>query len=438
MSKTLINLRDKLSENIGDYLHSTVTTALAASTNLVDTTLNKYTNSDNYFDRWYALITSENNDGENRRVDSYTDSTNTAVVYGGNFTSDVAALATYELHRFNPDNKTRAINKASRDLYPWLFRSLTDYTLCSNNSLPNGHFEDWASASYPDKYSVTNATASASTTAGTYRGGTTSAKVTASAANGYMSVSSNAYGQLLNLQDKTVTFKAWAYPETADDATLVIYTVQADGTEQTLTSTTSCPAGKWTLLELEDQQLNDNLSEIQFRFKVATNAKYVYFDNARGTGVSVYDYLLPTDFAEGKLLNVSIQMDSNMEDGCDDIRYGRYFPVFDWGIRTDGANKWLVLDRAYGDSLSFQLQGYAQLDDNLSADTDTVTIDDPYTNMLVAQSIVCLYEIESGGASIDSKGAYYNEMLFWMGQVNGYKKRLSMTMPTMQATRSAR
>ena len=35
MSKTLANLRDRLSENIGDYLHSTVTTALNADNSLL-------------------------------------------------------------------------------------------------------------------------------------------------------------------------------------------------------------------------------------------------------------------------------------------------------------------------------------------------------------------------------------------------------------------
>ena len=52
-------------------------------------------------------------------------------------------------------------------------------------------------SSYPDKYGVTNATAAATTTAGLYRGGAKSAKVTASAADGYMSINSNDYPELL-------------------------------------------------------------------------------------------------------------------------------------------------------------------------------------------------------------------------------------------------
>lgn len=253
-----------------------------------------------------------------------------------------------------------------------------------------------------------------------------------------MSISSNDYGSLLNLQDQTIDFKAWVYPEVANDASLVIYTVQADGTAQTLTSTTSCPAGKWTLLKLETQQLNDNLSEIQFRFKIATNGKYAYFDNSRVTGGRVYEYMLPTDFAEGKLLNVSYQVSKNMDDGCDDVNYGRFFPLMDWELKYDGAETYLCVPIDMVKGMTIQLQGYCQLEDDLSSDTDTVTIEDPYTNMLVAQSIVCLYEIESGGASIDSKGAYYNEMMFWLAQVGSYKKRLTMSTPIMQAVRSAR
>lgn len=434
MSKTLANLRDTLSEGIEDYLHSTVTTALAASTSIVDTALANVTGgtTTDYFLKWWALITSENNAGQNRIVSAYNTTSKTLTVQGNNFTSDGADLATYELHRFNPAEKTRVINQAAKELYSTLFRHLRDRTLVGGNPLPGSHFDWWTSASALKFYSTSNATLAQTSTAGLTWGGIYSAKVTVSAANGYMYISSNSYPRLLDLMGKTISFHCYAYPEVADDAFIEIYTIQADGTTQTLTSTTACPAGKWTLLTLEDQTLNDDLSEVQFRFKVATNSKYAYFDAAWVSGSDTYELMLPELFQDGILSQVRYQVTGHSDEIADDIGWETpYELIWGWKVRDDNTYKYLVLPSLYSER-RLELIGYCPLENTLSSDTDTMTIDDPYTQLLIACATMLLYEHKRSLPSLDSTELYNSEFNRWFGRTEELKRRLRMAKPAFQ------
>lgn len=419
MSKTLAEVRARLSQNIGDYISEAVTTPLTTSTSVVSTNFAKYTTVDNYFKRWWCLITSYANIGSNRRITNYNTLTNTATVSGLPFLSDGANLATVELHRYNPDNYTRAINQAARELYPHLYKSIDwNDTLILGNHLPNSHFEDWTLSTVPDKYALSNITAAKTTTAGLFRGGTASAKVTATSVGGYLYCSGwTTYAPLLDLQGRTVTFRAWAYPEVANDATIEIYTVQADGTTQTLTSETNCPAGKWTLLELEDQTLNDNLVDVQFRFKVATSGKYVYFDNARVIA-SACEYLLPKDFQKGRLDRVYIQMTGNAEYLCDDVStvVSQVSPVFGYSTHTDGM--YLRLPICYKEH-KIILVGSAPLEDDLSSETDTITIDD--LQLLCAYAAYKLFEMEMQPPASDDMAVLAEMSRYWRGQAEALK-----------------
>ena len=304
------------------------------------------------------------------------------------------------MYRYNRATKVKAINESIREIFPALHRRVDDRTLITGNMLPNAHFERWDSSSYPYKYSLSNATAAETTTAGLIRGGASSAKVTASAANGYMYITSNDYPRLLDMMNKTVTFKCWAYPEVADDAYLVIYTVQADGTAQTLTSTTTCPAGKWTLLTLESQAINDDIVEIQFRFKVATNAKYVYFDNARVIADNQYEYMLPELLQNGDVLQVYVQCSSDADDACDTLQPREWQRAYGYSVIDNNTDRYLRFADLQTQLRQIRIIGMSPLE-SLTSPTDTVSIDGNQVNLLVAYAKYKLWSMSEGQVASD-------------------------------------
>ena len=242
---TLETIEQRLSEQTGDYLQVICTTAIAAGVSVISTHLTSYDGGrDDYFIDWWVYITDKANATVQRQVSDYATATGTLTVRGANLTNDVANLATIRLHRYNRDLYVNAINDAIRETFPVFHKSHDIMELVTGNILPNSHFRDWTATTAPDKYSMqdANITAVASTTAGTTWGGSKSMKATTGAggAGKYVYISSNTYPRLLDLMGQTVSFYCWAQPDDADDATIEIYTIKADGTTtQTLTSSTA-------------------------------------------------------------------------------------------------------------------------------------------------------------------------------------------------------
>ena len=430
MSTTLATIEQRLSELIGDYISMAVTTAIAANTSIVSTNLAQYDGgADDYFKPWFAYITDKANAGVERQVSAYTSSTGTLTVRGANLTTDGANLATVRLGRYPRSNKVKAINRAIEEIYPALHKKIDNQTLVGGNWLPNAHFEDWVLTTSPDKYSLSNCTAAKTSTAGLHRGGAYSSKVTATSADGYMVISSDDFPRLLDLMNETIDFKCWAYPEVQDDAFLTIYTLKADGTAQTLNSTTTCPATKWTLLELEDQTINDDIVKIEFRFRVHTNAKYAYFDDARVSGVSLTEYLLPTSLKKGAIQQIYIQTGSHAEDPCDDIHATLWARVWMWDVIDDGTDKWLVIPQGYTTLGRIRLIGSSPLD-NLSADTDTVNLDEGgRLNMLYNYAAFKLFEMEGKPFNMEAQGQRVDESDFY-GKYMRLRRLHAMTTPS--------
>ncbi len=388
MSTTLLTLVQRLSENIGDWLEVDTTTNITTNTSIVSTALNAYDNGvDDFFNNWWVYITEGNNITVERQISDYATSTGTLTVRGANLSAESGAV-TIDLSRYPHSDKVKALNRGIEEVYPSIKRNIDDKTLIAGNWLPNSHFEDWASSSYPDKYGVTNCTAAATTTSGLHRGGVSSCKVTASAADGYMYISSNDYPKLLDLAGLTVDFSSWAYPEVADDAFLTIYTQKADGTEQTLNSTTTCPATKWSQLKLDSQAINDDIQLIQIRFRVHTNAKYTYFDDARVTTSDGCEIRLPTSLRKGTVSRVFIQ---NTGDADDEINPSSYTEYFGWDVIEDDTDKYLSIP--FTSSQRIRIFGDSPLE-SLSSVTDTISLD--------------------AGGTLDSLVAYASYWLFKM------------------------
>lgn len=427
MSTTLLQMEQLVSEAIGDYLEFDTTTNIGAGTSVISTTLQSYDGGQNdYFNDWWVYITEGNNIAVLRQVSDYATASGTLTVRGANLAAEAGAV-TCRLHRFNRDSKKRAINRALDKLYPTLHKRIDNMSLITGQHLPDNEFDSWSSSTALTWYTTSNVTLARTTTAGLARRGAYCAKATASAGNGYFYVTSNSFPRLLDLMEQTVTFKCWVYPEVADDAWIQIYTVQADGTAQTLTSTTTCPAGKYTLLELEDQTLNDDLVEVQFRFGITTNAKYAYFCSPRVIANELHEYLLPDPFQDGHVSQCLVQMTGFADDMCDDL-HPRFWDEQEFRVRDDGTYKYIYLSDLNTTERRVRLYGYTPFD-NYSADTDTIPLEGVRLNLIVAQSAINLYEMEQGPVSSQDKGRYAYEIGRWRDEFRRIVPHLTMTRP---------
>lgn len=408
---TELQLDTMLLQSIGPhYIRHPVTTAINADALVVSTHLTNYRNTVDYFNDWWIFFDDQANEGVSRQILD-DDGSNTLTVRGAVLSDDGANLANFRLSPYSWEQRTRAIIEAIDEIYPHLYRELDIMALVTGNVLPNSHFENWAVSTFPDKYTVTNAAAVQETTAGLIRGAKSSAKVTASAGNGYMSISSDDYPRLLDLMGQTVDFKCWASPEEADDATIQIITTQADGTTQTLSSTTAAPAAAFTALVLENQVLNSDLVTVEIRFRVTTNGKFVYFDDARLFGQNRFEYLLPTDFDSGSLAEVWIQTrgalrDATNTDASDELQVRHWERIWGWQIMEDGTDRHLRLPALFTQQRRVRLIGTGTLE-ALSQDTPdgTISLDGRRLNLLIAFAKYKLYTIVPGiPASEDISG----------------------------------
>ncbi|MBU2177787.1 MAG: hypothetical protein KJ556_22055, partial [Gammaproteobacteria bacterium] len=344
-------LDQRLSETIGDWLETDVTTVLTSSTSILSTNLNAYDDGrDDRFNNWYAYITEYNNAGQDRKIYDYNTASGECLIRGAKLISDGTDLATVRISKYSWTAKQSAINDAIRQLGKVVFDEVDDRTLVTGNILPNSSFEDWVISSTPSFYVSSSGDFSQTTTAGYYRGarGTTSLKFTTSAANGEFYITSNDYPRLLDIMNKTVSVYAQALPEVSGDPVLVISTTSNDGTTtQGISSSTNCAAGVYTLVKLEDQLLNDDLSEVKIKFRGKTNAKYIYWDNARLIGRNNQEFLLPEKLQDGTIEQVYMQTDGYSDETADDLMPRDWAQVWGATYFDDGTYKFIRLPSLY-------------------------------------------------------------------------------------------
>ena len=394
--------------------------------------MNQYDGAQNGFgdDILWLYIDGTTNAGVLRRVGStsYAKTSGTMYVYGANLVAETASRTCY-LSRFNRDNYIRAINRAIEQVPFFIPRD--DLTLVTGNVLPDGHFEWWTSATALKFYSASSITLAKTTTAGLYRGqrGTTSMKCTASAANGYVYLHSDSWPNLLDIMGKTVSFYAWALPQTATDAKIEIRTKQADDTTQTLTSDTANPAGEFSLLKLENQSINDDLTEVEVRWYVVTDTKYVYYDDSILVGQQLRDYLLPTNLQSGHVSQAHIQTTGYSDKICYDI-HPRYWDKQQFRVHGDINNTYQYLHLNMNSNYRrIRLIGSSPLS-TLSADTDTVEVDGDKLNLITTKAAEILYRLEQGPVSSEDKGIYRSEIAMWEREYLKLLPSLMMSRPS--------
>jgi len=393
-TKTLLEIDQLLLEAISDFISVATTTNITTDNFIISTNLNAYDMSrDDFFNNWHVYLNTTNNPDVDRPVKDYTASTGKLEIYGAALAAESAAI-TIRLSRYSWADRKNAIKRAIEEIYPAVYLPLESRELITGNILPPFN---WTSATALAKYTGTNVSQAKTTPPSQYvRRGDTSVKLTASAANGYLSIHSDDYPRLLDLQDKSVTLKCWALPEVANDAKIEIRTKQTNGTAQILTSTTTNPAGEFSLLKLEDQDLNDDLVEVKIRLYVTTNAKYVYYDPPRLTGRNILEYILPTDFQAGMIDEVHIQTSGKSDDPCDDIHPIYWSEIRGWEIINDGTDKWLQLPYVHSNKYQLRLIGTKKLE-SLSADTNTISLDrEERVNILIAYAAYRLFKMIKG------------------------------------------
>jgi hypothetical protein len=408
---TFLELQQALQEACNDFIEVDTTTNLTTNNSIVSTTLKQYDDGANgHFDGWWAYITEGNNLGVERKTGlpgttTYATATGTLTILGAALSAETAAM-TIRLTRYEPRLYRNAIIEAIKELYPTVHKPVDDISLISGNILPDGSFESWSSTSALNFYTASNITLARTNTVGYIRGqkGSYSMKCTASADSGYVYISSDSYPQLLDLMGRSVSFYSWALPEVADDAFIEIYTLQADGTAQTLTSTTTCPAGYWTKLELVDQTLNDDLVKVEIRWKVKTNSKYSYFDDAYVNGMDLDEYYLPDVFIDGEVSQVWLQDSGYSDESFYDLQpfmNENNGSLIRHHIISDGTYQYLKLDEYPFSGYRMRLLGSTPLEIPTTT-TSTVTLDDRRSPLLVAKARMLFWERSALPLTVDA------------------------------------
>ena len=426
MSTTLAGLREKLSRRMGYYLEGTTTSdGAAGGTTFINSGLADKAND--YFNDWYAKITSGTYTGQVRRISDFVQSTGTVTLYVA-FGGQILSGITYELHRTNPDDKDTLIKEALRQIYPDLYKPVIDESLISGNWLRDGDFEDWSAAAAL-RYYTENSSITLAQETSIKLFGTKSAKMTSGGANAYRGQTASDTPGLLDLGGYEVTFKAWCYCATASHARLEIYTVDKDGTAQQVQSDYHPGDSRWHILT-KTLTLNDDLRTIAFRFRGDVNAAIAYWDYARVTGIYLYSYLLQPTIE--RLDQVWLQAEANMEtdeDPCDDR--DEIYPfneLLGWRLQDDGTNRILRIPYAHETERKLRLIGTTFLSQP-TADSGTTEIDEPETDVVVAYVASMIHTQQLGTLPADELGRAQPLAAFWQGEYERLKRKHRMISP---------
>jgi hypothetical protein len=296
-TKTGQELLTGLGEFIDDD-HSSTTTGAgnAAGTSLTDTSQSDF-GERAMVDGWIR-ITSGTNDGEVRRV-TVNDGSATITVAPA-FTAQVATSVTYEFHRWNPDAKLKALDRARFSGFPYISTVVEDATQIGDNynrkfsfagTLKSGPYTCWQELELgtthtwnvlknPRGTSLTGWDLSgAGATATLYQGGdydriipkytTVCTRITVpiTTAVSYSQLASQFTSlTVTNAAGRKVTFGKWIYAKLADRVTLMI-------TDDAGTSSSVAHQGRgWEYLEVSRDVDGDNSATLTVSTEISSGA----------------------------------------------------------------------------------------------------------------------------------------------------------------------
>ena len=421
MSTTLITAVQELSRQLSDYWSST-TTGAGSTTTLVDSALLAKAN-DWVTDNTTSFLIEEPTGSaaiyDERKISSLDNTTGTLTTLA--FAAAPGTGIDYEIHRlFSPSEKRLALVAAARRIYPQLFQEIYDETLVSGNWLKDGSFEKWSSSSALSFWTGATVTLTQTTTAGYFRHGTTSCKL--SGATGTLVqkwVAGTAdFDDLKELRGESVTFTLAAWCDTASSLRISIN----DGTTTTYSD---YHAGNSAWADDDSpmtvtQAISATATGVTLTVHYTTGA-IAYIDDARVIGgVRTRLYIGHLGLSRNQPHQVSIKQGN------------RWVTTRDCVVDIDG---YLHLPVFYPPDCSLRIRGIGYLDFLVSgaastAWTATVALDQPQIEILIAEAALYLYTIMSlPNFETGTRKEYQEALGFWQQERDRRISKFGMRAP---------
>lgn len=419
MTTALLATEQELSKQIGDYWSST-TTAAGTSTTLVDDALEVLQDAWVSKQTWAFLVEEPTGSAaiyDERKVSSLDASAKTLTTLA--FAAAPGSGIDYEVHRlFSPSEKRRALIAAARMAYPHIHEKIWDESMVSGNWLKDGSLEIWTDANTLTHWTETTLTLAQSSTAGYFRHGTYSAKLSGSAGTLVQEWKAGTaeWEDLKNLRGETATFSIQAWADTASDLRISIN----DGTTQTYSSYHAGDSA-WT----QDDPRNDNMYVQQFIDWNATQVTFTIHWAGLGTAAYVDDARVIGPYQPRLFIDqLGLAQEQPVQIEIENYNYSTDEP---WAIifnsRIDPELGYIYIPSSVQRDRRLRIKGIGYLDFLASgvsstAWTATININSPQTDILIAQAALYLYTIMSMPNFSRSTRQDFQEMMgFWDGEL---------------------
>jgi hypothetical protein len=422
MATSLENCLVELVKQMGDYYAST-TTSNGDSTglNIVDTALEEKD------DTWitpntYTFLTSGTYDLEERKVRELQGSTlGLARAHGG----QVASSVTYMVTRlFSPSDYRIALVNAAKAAFPYIHREIRDTSKVAGNWLRTGGMNVWTSTSYPDYWRVSSVTAAENTTAPYYLVPANAYSCKLSTAAGNLYTNNTLVPDLNMLAGQTVKLSAQLWCDTASCARLQIY----DGTT---TTSSSYHDGDSAWRDYTDPieveaTIADEPTEITFR---------VCLDVATGTAYVTDARAISKHMGRIYIGDLSLAQDRPHQVFREQTRYSDREPWVRLHNYEIGKDNYLYIGDA-PQNYRLRIEGIGYLDfydtsDDVGTDwADTIAIDEPQLQILVAQAAIYLCRQMINPAPDSSTSEEWQRTLaYWQQELRYRQSKFSMPRP---------
>lgn len=404
---TRVNLRKSLSESIGDYWSFTTSAGGSAAKNsLVADALRNFPNGsdDGGLEDFYFLSVSGANDGESRRCSQYVPGATdgpTAIMQS-TFTNQVANLASFEMHRYDPALKHTALAVALSELFPFLYVPIRDETLVVDNILLNPDFETF-SAGFTSWTEVNSPTVTKETSR-VYHG-LAAAKLVAPAG----SVGQLTQAPTVNINevtDKTATFKARAW---ADGANRVRLRLDWDGTNFENGAYHEGDS-EWRLLSVS-AAVPSSATQVKCICEVAA-ARTGYFDASWLAIDPLYKYTVPSSLIRGPF--------QVLQQYSENFVAGPYYGFMNGTSPTQGR------------FLRLTGQGVLTVP---TTDSGTTEIGEPHLRLVTAYAKKVLWELLLARSASESRKSLLENVQMAQREIERISKQPGIRMPAMSAHR---
>lgn len=368
-------------------------------TTIIDTALANLT-EDNGGIQGYIKMTSGSDAGNARRIKNGTSgytASSTTITVNFAFSGQIASGVSFELHRFDPDIKRLAINRAIENLYPLLYLELRDHSVMIDNRLSNSHFGTY-SGGFTGWTAVGSPTVTQESTI-VRMPGAKSAKVVASGANGQLTQAPHMSRNEMTGKDARAHF--WVYATGANAAR-----VRLDWDGSTIVSS-DYHSGKdqWELLKVEGT-VPDGATQIKTILEV-TDGSTAYFANGFQSVGPIWRYTVPSTFLQGPHY-VDMQQDENEPDGV-------YSPLR--GSPVEG--------------FILQLRGMGLLS-RPTTDSGTTEVDGAKVDLIVAKAAEMMFQ----GMVTGDEGNLYHTPEYWRNERAARESRPGARMMPMGSAKS--